>query len=137
MKSEKNSIEYTEKPASSVVPDQPSARVTYNELNKLIFQFFRESEFQVFEKFKEGYSKNISEDYHNVDLICNLNDLVYNYLSNNNMSQSDKQNLKNLCNGIQTLNKVLKQYDKNNTDKVFVGLLCGYILKLVKIHFHD
>lgn len=129
-------MEYESKPATSVNPPADTEKISYNQLNKQVFQFFRERDYEGFEQFKAGYSKVISEDYTNVDLLCNLNDLIYNY-NTSRLSTEQKQHYRNLCNGIQTLNKALKQYDKNNTDKVFVALLAGYLLKLVKMFYHD
>lgn len=129
-------MEFKEKPASSVKPIEEPSTISFNQLNKYIFQYFRESDYEGFEQFKAGYSKVISEDYTNIDLLCNLNDLIYNY-NTNHLTTEQKQHYKNLCTGIQMLNKTLKQYDKNNTDKVFVALLSGYLLKLIKMFYHD
>jgi len=129
-------MEFEEKQASSVNPPPDSEKISYNTLNKHMFQFFRERDFQGFENFKAGYSKVISEDYTNIDLLCNLNDLIFNY-NTNKLSTEQKQHYKNLCTGIQSLNKAMKQYDKNSTDKVFVALMAGYLLKLVKMFYHD
>ena len=129
-------MEYETKPPSSIKPAEEVEKISYNQLNKQAFQFFRERDYEGFESFKAGYSKVISEDYTNVDLLCNLNDLIYNY-NTNKLNTEQKQHYKNLCTGMQALNKALKQYDKNSTDKVFVALLAGYLLKLVKMFYHD
>lgn len=111
--------------------------ISFNKLNKQLFDFFRNRDYESFETFKEGYCKVISEDYRNIDILCNLNDLVYNYMASKNMKPEEKQNLKQLCSGIQMITKSLKQYDTNETDRLFVALLSGYILKLVKNFYHD
>jgi hypothetical protein len=125
-------------PSSQIPPTSTKESTTsFNKLNKQLFDFFRKRDYESFETFKEGYCKVISEDYRNIDILCNLNDLVYNYMASKNMKPEEKQNLKQLCNGIQMINKSLKQYDTNETDKLFVALLSGYILKLVKNFYHD
>ena len=125
-------------PSSQIPPaSTKESTISFNKLNKQLFDFFRKRDYESFETFKEGYCKVISEDYRKIDILCNLNDLVYNYMASKNMKPEEKQNLKQLCNGIQMINKSLKQYDTNETDKLFVALLSGYILKLVKNFYHD
>ena len=131
-----NEIKEVESPTIKPTP-QENTTISFNKLNKQLFDFFRNKDYESFETFKEGYCKVISEDYRNIDILCNLNDLVYNYMSSKNMKPEEKQNLKQLCSGIQMINKSLKQYDTNETDKLFVALLSGYILKLVKNFYHD
>jgi len=138
--SEENNLvieQATSKPATTIVPDASSDVMSFNTLNKTLFNFFRQKDYECFESFKQGYSKNISEDYTNIDLLCNLNDLVYNYCSSKRMSPEEKKNFKQLCQGIQMLNKSLKQYDTNDSDKVFVANLAGYLLKVIKNFYHD
>ena len=131
-----NEIKEVESPTIKPAPHE-NTTISFNKLNKQLFDFFRNRDYESFETFKEGYCKVISEDYRNIDILCNLNDLVYNYMSSKNMKPEEKQNLKQLCSGIQMINKSLKQYDTNETDKLFVALLSGYILKLVKNFYHD
>lgn len=126
-----------EKPATTIVADPASDTMSFNTLNKQIFQFFREKDYECFESFKQGYSKNVNEDYTNIDLLCNLNDLVYNYCSSKRMNPQEKKNFKQMCQGIQMLNTSLKQYDTNNSDKVFVANIAGYLLKVIKNFYHD
>lgn len=133
-----DNIKYEEIKPKAIQPiADTEIKTTYNQLNKSMFQFFRDRDYESFEKFKEGYNKNISEDYKNIEILCNINELIHNYMSNKKMSPEEKQNFKNLCTGIQLLNRSLKQYDINKTDKLFVGMLAGYILKLVKNFYHD
>lgn len=133
-----DNIKYKQKPASAVKPaEHVESKTTYNQLNKNMFQFFRDKDYESFETFKEGYNKTISEDYKNIEILCNVNDLIYNYMSNRRMSPEEKQNFKNLTAGIQLLNRSLKQYDINKTDKLFVAMIAGYVLKLVKNFYHD
>lgn len=131
-----NEIKEVESPTIKPTPHE-NTTISFNNLNKQLFDFFRNRDYESFETFKEGYCKVISEDYRNIDILCNLNDLVYNYMASKNMKPEEKQNLKQLCSGIQMINKSLKQYDTNETDKLFVALLSGYILKLVKNFYHD
>lgn len=123
--------------STNIKQDETQQSMSYNMLNKTVFEFFRGKDYECFESFKQGYGKSVSEDYKNIDLLCNLNELVYNYCSNKRMSSEQKANFKNLCNGIQMLNKSMRQYDTNETDKVFIAHLTGYILKIVRNFYHD
>lgn len=125
------------KPATTIKQDVEQQSMSYNKLNKTVFEFFRGKDYECFESFKQGYSKSVSEDYKNVDLLCNLNELVYNYCSNKRMSSEQKANFKNLCNGIQMLNRSIREYDTDDTDRVFVAHLVGYILKVIRNFYHD
>ena len=82
--------------SSSITPDSPTPEMSYNQLNKILFQFFREKDYVSFEAFKEGYNKAISEDYNNIDILCNLNDLTYNYTTQKKINPEDKMHLRNL-----------------------------------------
>lgn len=125
----------TKKATEVAAPTKPE-NMTYNQFNKNAFEFFRGKEYVVFESFKEGYNKTVSEDFDSVDLLCNLNDLIVQSMSSDNMSVTDKLHLNNLSKGLQQLTKVYRQYD-SNVNQVFVAKLCGYMLKLVRNHFHD
>lgn len=131
--------ELTVKP--EVLPsDETGIQTTYNKLNKSVFQFFREREFQQFEAFKEGYNKSVSEDYDSIDLLCNLNDLVYDYIQQNQkLTPQDKINLKNVTDGVQMISRSYSQYlsSKKADDKIFVAMLSGYIIKLLRNYYHD
>lgn len=131
--------ELTVKP--EVLPsDETGIQTTYNKLNKGVFQFFREREFQQFEAFKEGYNKSVSEDYDSIDLLCNLNDLVYDYIQQNQkLTPQDKINLKNVTDGVQMISRSYSQYlsSKKADDKIFVAMLSGYIIKLLRNYYHD
>ena len=123
-------------PSTKITTTPPPVNMSYNSLNKTIFQFFREKDYLSFESFKEGFNKTISEDYNNIDILCNLNDLIYNYMSNKKITPEQKINLKNMCDGIQLLHKSMQQYS-TETDKVFVAMLTGYTVKLLRNFFHD
>lgn len=131
--------ELTVKP--EVLPsEETGVQITYNKLNKNVFQFFREREFQQFEAFKEGYNKSVSEDYDSIDLLCNLNDLVYDYIQQNQkLTPQDKINLKNVTAGVQMISRSYSQYlsSKKTDDKIFVAMLSGYIIKLLRNYYHD
>ena len=131
--------ELTVKP--EVLPSEETGiQTTYNKLNKNVFQFFREREFQQFEAFKEGYNKSVSEDYDSIDLLCNLNDLVYDYIQQNQkLTPQDKINLKNVTDGVQMISRSYSQYlsSKKANDKIFVAMLSGYIIKLLRNYYHD
>jgi len=128
------------RPPEVLPSDDTGVQTTYNKLNKSVFQFFREREFQQFESFKEGYNKTVSEDYNSIDLLCNLNDLVFDYIQQNQkLTPKDKINLKNITTGIQLITKSYSQYisSKGADDKIFVAKLSGYILKLLRNYYHD
>ena len=88
-----NEIKEVESPTIKPTPHE-NTTISFNKLNKQLFDFFRNRDYESFETFKEGYCKVISEDYRNIDILCNLNDLVYNYMSSKNMKPEEKQNLK-------------------------------------------
>jgi hypothetical protein len=123
-------------PATDVVPTATTSQMTYNHLNKELFQFFREKDYASFEAFKEGYNKTVSEDYNNIDILCNLNDLTYNYTTQKKLDPETKIHLRNLCDGIQLLTKSMKQYN-TDSDKVYIAMISGYVLKLLRNFFHD
>ena len=131
--------ELTVKP-EVLTSEETGIQTTYNKLNKNVFQFFREREFQQFEAFKEGYNKSVSEDYDSIDLLCNLNDLVYDYIQQNQkLTPQDKINLKNVTDGVQMISRSYSQYlsSKKANDKIFVAMLSGYIIKLLRNYYHD
>lgn len=124
-------------PSSTIKPAQETQKLTYNQLNKRVFQFFREKQYEHFERFKEGYNKAVSEDYKNIDILCNMNDLVYNYMSSKKLTPEEKINFRNLHEALQHITKSMRQYDSNDVDPAFIALLAGYTLKLLRNFFHD
>lgn len=126
------------KPASMVMLNEDETQMTYEQVKTQMSTFFSEKEFECNQAFMQGLSIPVSEDYRNVDLICNLNDLLFNYCSkDSNMSPTDKLNFKNITDGIQAITRGLKQYDSNDVDKVFVAQLTGYIIKVLRNYYHD
>lgn len=123
--------------ASYIKPVEDAQPLTYNQLNKKVFQFFREKQYEHYESFKEGYNKAVSEDYKNIDILCNMNDLVYNYMSSKKLTPEEKINFRNLHDALQLITKSMRQYDSNDVDPAFIALLAGYSLKLVRNFFHD
>lgn len=124
-------------PASQILPDTEADAMTYEQLCACVTSFFESKEYECYESYKQGYSKSVSEDYRNIDLLTNLNDLTYNYCSGKNMSSEQKVNFKNLCKGIQMLTRSMKQYDTNDVDKVYIAHLAGYVLKVIRNFYHD
>lgn len=126
------------KEPSSVMLRENETPMTYIEFRDTMSKFFNEKEYECRQAFHEGLNVPVSEDYRNIDLINNLNDLVFNYCSNDSkMSPTDKLNFKNICQGINLITLGLKQYDSNDVDRVFVAKLAGYITKVVRNFYHD
>ena len=126
------------KPPSSIMLGDDETPMTYLNLRDTMSKFFDEKEYECSRAFQEGLSIPVSEDYRNIDLINNLNDLVFNYCSNDSkMSPTDKLNFKNLCQGINLITLGLKQYDSNDVDRIFVAKLAGYITKVLRNFYHD
>ena len=126
----------TTKPASKVGPPKKPAKMSYNELNKQMFNFFRDKDYECFESFKEGHNKVVSEDYNSVELLCNLNTLINECMATKNTNPEDMQQLQHILRSIEHANKSLKRYDVD-MNRVFVAKLAGYILKLLRNYFHD
>ena len=127
------------KPASTVNDQPPAERMTFNQLCECMNNFFNDRDFESKQAFKKGYTCTVGEDYTNIDLLCNMNDLVYNYCNNNeNISKTEKRNLKTLCNGINSITMSMEQYNiTTQMDKVLISTLMGYILKITRNYFHD
>ncbi len=126
------------KDPSSVMLSEDEMPMTYLELRDKMSKFFNEKDYECKQAFHEGLSIPVSEDYRNIDLINNLNDLAFNHCSNDSgMSPTDKLNFKNLCQGINLITLGLKQYDSNDVDKVFVAKLAGYMTKVIRNFYHD
>ena len=126
------------KNSSSVMLRDDETAMTYIELKDTMCRFFDEKEYECKQAFYEGLNVPVSEDYRNIDLINNLNDLVFNYCSNNSpMSPTDKLNFKNICQGINLITTGLKQYDSNDVDSIFVAKITGYITKVLRNFYHD
>lgn len=126
------------KQPSSIMTGEKEGKMTYLNLRDNIATFFDEKEYECRTAFQEGLSIPVSEDYHNIDLINNLNNLVFNYCSNDSkMSPTDKLNFKNICEGINLITTGLKQYDSNDVDRIFVAKLTGYITKVLRNFYHD
>jgi len=127
----------TKEPSSDMLRENETP-MTYIEFRDTMSKFFSEKEYESRQAFHEGLNVPVSEDYRNIDLINNLNDLVFNYCSNDSkMSPTDKLNFKNICQGINLITLGLKQYDSNDVDRVFVAKLAGYITKVVRNFYHD
>lgn len=123
---------------SGVMLREDEAPMTYLELRDKMSKFFNEKEYECKQAFHEGLSIPVSEDYRNIDLINNLNDLMFNYCSNDSsMSPTDKLNFKNICQGINLITSGLKQYDSNDIDRIFVAKLAGYMTKVIRNFYHD
>jgi len=127
------------KPASTVSDKPPTERMTFDQLCECMNNFFNDRDFESKQAFKKGYTCTVGEDYTNIDLLCNMNDLVYNYCNNNeNISKTEKRNLKTLCSGINSVTMSMEQYNiTTQMDKVLISTLMGYILKITRNYFHD
>ena len=125
-------------PPSQVIPATPVAPQTYDEFKKLVFEYFERVDYECNLAFTEGYSKSSGEEYKTIDIIQNINSLIYNYTNNRNKSLSaqDKINFHNLFEAMQLLTKSMTQYDDQKTEKIFIAHLLGYILKLMRNFYH-
>ena len=137
----KNSIQEmpVTKPGTTVKATEPQEQMTYNQLCECINKFFSTREYEVKQSFKHGYGCVVGEDFTNIDLLCNLNDIIYNYSNtNDNLTKQDRVNLRNMCQGIQQVTKSLEQYNiGSQIDQVLISKLMGYILKITRNYFHD
>ena len=137
----KNSIQEmpVTKPGTTVNPIEPPEQMTFNQLCECINKFFSTREYEVKQGFKHGYGCIVGEDFTNIDLLCNLNEMIYNYSnSNENLTKQDRVNLNNLCKGVQQVTKSLEQYNvSSQIDQILISKLMGYILKITRNYFHD
>lgn len=124
---------------TAAAQDRPPEKMTFEQLCECMNNFFNDREYECKQSFKKGFNCVVGEDYSNIDLLCNLNDIIYNYCNNNEkINKQEKLNLKNLTNGIQQTTKSLEQYNINsNMDKILISTLMGYILKITRNYFHD
>jgi|SaaInlV_100m_DNA_2_1039680.scaffolds.fasta_scaffold44259_2 hypothetical protein len=127
------------KPPSDIGPKPREVTRTFEDVKESLFDYFDKQDYEVNQGFKEGFSRSVSEDYVNTDLIRNLSDIVYDYCRtrNKDMSVEDRSNFKNLHIGLQHIIKAMQQYDNSGTDRVFVAVLLGYMLKVMRNHYHD
>ena len=118
---------------------KPVGDGTYEDIKESFFQYFQQQDYEIRQGFEEGYSRSVSEEYDNIDLIQNLNDIIYDYCRERNkeLTVVDKSNFKNLHAGLQYITKAIKQYDKGGMDKIFVGVVLGYMLKVMRNYYHD
>ena len=64
-------------------------------------------------------------------------DIIYNHCMTADISTFEKRNLKNICTGIQQINKGLTQYNDKGLDSILISTLLGYLLKITRNYFHD
>lgn len=127
-----------EKPGSHIREDIPSEKMSFDQLCECMTRFFNDRQYEHKQAFKKGFNCVVGEDYSNIDLLCNLNDIVYNHCNDENLSKKDKVHFKNLCNGIQNITKSMEQYDLSTTmQRTLISMLMGYILKITRNYFHD
>ena len=127
------------KPGASVQPDVPVEKMSFDQLCQCMNNFFNDRDYESKQAFKKGFNCTVGEDYTNIDLLCNMNELVYNYCNNNErIGKSEKRNLRSLCDGIKQITKSMEQYNiTTQMDKVLISTLMGYILKITRNYFHD
>ena len=115
-------------------------KVTYSNLKTCVDQFFNDTEYQTREAYKRGYTCSVGEDFTNVDMLCNIYDIVYNYITTeheNKLSKTDKRNLKMVSEGIKNITQGMSQFNDKQLDKVLISTLIGYMLKITRNYFHD
>ena len=79
------------------------------------------------------------EDYDNIDLLCNLCDVIYNHCyKQNNLTKSESRNFKELCTGMKSIIRSIKQYDvSTKMDNTLISQLTGYLTKINRNYFND
>ena len=115
-------------------------KVTYSNLKMCVDQFFDDTGYQTREAYKRGYTCSVGEDFTNVDMLCNLYDLVYNHITtehDNTLTKTDKKNLKMINEGIKNKTQGMSQFNDKQLDSVLISTLIGYLLKITRNYFHD
>jgi hypothetical protein len=139
-KSSKTSVDNitTEKNNTADIAPVEEARMRYADLKKCVDKFYNDvTDFETREAYKQGYSCAVGEDLSNIDLLCNIYDIIYNHCMTADISTFEKRNLKNICTGIQQINKGLTQYNDKGLDSILISTLLGYLLKITRNYFHD
>lgn len=127
------------KPASTIGPAETKSPTTYKEYREMVSEWFGEKGYEERMAFERAWNHMVSEDYNGIDIMTNLVDLIYEHCFNNNtdLSIADKNNLKSLKTGIQHTINSMNQYSNNETDKILVATLVGYLLKVTRNFYHD
>lgn len=115
-------------------------KITYNNLKACVDQFFNDTDYQTREAYKRGFTCNVGEDFTNVDMLCNLYDIVYNYITtdpDNTLTKTDKINYKMTSEGIKNITQGMSQFNDKQLDRVLISTLIGYMLKITRNYFHD
>ena len=118
--------------------DAPEEKMNFDQLCECMTNFFDSRDFESARAFKFGYSSTVGEDYSNIDMLCNLSEIVYNYCCNNELSKTERRNMKMICNGTQQVLRGLQQFDRSvRMDNVLIAQMMGYILKITRNYFND
>lgn len=128
------------KPGTSVNPPKPNVKLSFQSLKECVDQFYKDVDYESRTGYKRGYACTVGEDFTNIDLLCNMYELVYDYCTSvdeNILSKTDKKNFRLVCDGIRSINKGLTQYNNKQLDKVLISTMLGYILKITRNYFHD
>lgn len=113
-------------------------RLKYADMKSCVDSFFNDTgDYQSKQAYKRGYSCTVGEDLSNIDLLCNIYDIIYNHCVSDELSPADRKNLKDICTGLQQINRGLSQFNDNGLDKVLVSTLVGYLIKITRNYFHD
>ncbi|MAF25842.1 hypothetical protein CL634_09755 [bacterium] len=112
---------------------------TYDELIACIRRFFDADSSDMTRHYEEGIGKIVEEPTNIVDFMINVNDLTYHYISNkgSDLSSQDKRNFKELHKGIQSITRVISQYDSNLACKEFYAYIIGYVVKTLRNFYYD
>lgn len=134
-----NKLHVEEIKSNTISEDKPEAVMTYDELLDCVSSFFNTREYTVKESFKLGYTSVVGEDYSNSDLLVNLCDIIYNHLyKTQELSKTEKRNMKCICTGLQQIMTGLQEFDKSSRmDNTLISQLTGYLLKINRNYFHD
>ena len=121
------------------VEDQPEPEMSFDQLCDCMNNFFNSKDYESKQAFRTGFNSIVGEDYTNIDMLSNLTEIAYNYCCNKDeLTKSDKRNMRNICKGIQQVFRGLEQYDTSvRMDNILIAQLMGYILKITRNYFHD
>jgi hypothetical protein len=139
MTAENKGIEFEERKNTSPQQTQPHVEMRFEDLYDCITNFYNDQGYEANQHYKLGFSTVVGEDYDNIDLLCNLCDVIYNHCyKQNNLTKSESRNFKELCTGMKSIIRSIKQYDvSTKMDNTLISQLTGYLTKINRNYFND